>query len=69
MRLGKSILKQEIPTDQAFKLLSAGKTDLIKGFISNKTKRPFDAHLTLDLAKGKIGFEFPERAPKAKKGA
>ena len=69
LRLGKSILKQEIPTDQALKLLSAGKTDLIKGFISNKTKRPFDAHLTLDLAKGKIGFEFPERAPKAKKGA
>jgi DNA topoisomerase-3 len=69
LRLGRSILKQEIPVDQAFKLLSEGKTDLIKGFVSNKTKRPFDAHLTLDPASGKIGFEFPERAPKAKKGA
>ena len=44
-----------------------GKTDLIKGFVSNRTKRPFDAHLTMDFDKGKIGFAFPERAPKVPK--
>ncbi len=67
LRLGRAILQKEIEPDQAFKLLAEGKTDLIKGFVSNRTKRPFDAHLTMDFAKGKIGFEFPERAPKAKK--
>jgi len=69
LRLGREILRAEIPQDQAFKLLSEGKTDLIKGFVSNRTKRPFDAHLLLDPAKGKVEFEFPERPPRAKKGA
>lgn len=64
LRLGREILRKEIPQDQAFKLLAEGKTDLIKGFVSNRTKRPFDAHLTLDLVAGKIGFEFPPRPPK-----
>jgi DNA topoisomerase-3 len=67
LRLGRAILQKEIEPDQAFKLLAEGKTDLIKGFVSNRTKRPFDAHLTMDFDKGKIGFAFPERAPKAKK--
>jgi hypothetical protein len=67
LRLGRAILQKEIEPDQAFKLLAEGKTDLLKGFVSNRTKRPFDAHLTMDFEKGKIGFEFPARAPKAKK--
>lgn len=66
LRLGKKILQQEIPQDQAFKLLSEGKTELIKGFISNRTKRPFDAFLTLDPKTGKIGFEFPPRPARKK---
>ncbi|WP_035604997.1 DNA topoisomerase III [Haloferula sp. BvORR071] len=69
LRLGREILKKEIPQDQAFKLLSEGKTDLIKGFVSNRTKRGFDAHLKLDLKEGKIAFEFPERPPRAAKKA
>jgi DNA topoisomerase-3 len=69
LRLGREILKREIPQDQAFKLLAEGKTDLLKGFVSNRTKRAFDAHLKLDPEKGKIEFEFPERPPRAKKGA
>ncbi|WP_367873836.1 DNA topoisomerase III [Luteolibacter sp. Populi] len=69
LRLGREILKREIPQDQAFKLLSEGKTDLLKGFVSNRTKRAFDAHLKLDLDKGKIEFEFPERPPRAAKKA
>jgi DNA topoisomerase-3 len=43
-------------------LLTQGKTELIKGFISKK-KRPFDAYLLMD-AKGKVTFEFPPRKGK-----
>ena len=52
------------------KLLSEGKTDLIKGFRSNRTKRLFDAFLVKDEKRG-FGFEFPPRAKKkaAKKKA
>ncbi|MBK1883413.1 topoisomerase C-terminal repeat-containing protein [Luteolibacter pohnpeiensis] len=64
IRIGKSILQREIPADQALKLLSEGKTDLLKGFVSNRTKRKFDAHLTFDPKDGKIGFDFPPRAAK-----
>ena len=67
VRIGKTILQREIPEDQAVKLIAEGKTDLLKGFISNRTKRKFDAHLTFDTAAAKIGFDFPPRP--AKKGA
>ncbi|MFT4175861.1 MAG: DNA topoisomerase III [Luteolibacter sp.] len=72
IRIGKSILQKEIPADQALKLIGEGKTDVIKGFISNRTKRAFDAHLTFDPKDGKIGFDFPPRPAKkaaAKKAA
>lgn len=68
IRIGRSILQREIDPEQALKLLSEGKTDLLRGFISNRTKRKFDAHLTFDLKDAKIGFEFPPR-PAAKKAA
>ena len=66
VRISKTILKKEIPTDQAVKLFVEGKTDLMPGFISRKKGRPFSAHLTLDRAKGKIGFEFAPRKAKKK---
>ena len=71
IRIGKSILHHEITVDQAIKLISTGKTDVIKGFVSNRTKRKFDAHLTFDPKEGKIGFDFPPRPAKkaAKKAA
>ena len=71
VRIGKTILQREIPDDQAIKLISEGKTDLLKGFISNRTKRKFDAFLTFDAVAGKIGFDFPPRPAKkaAKKAA
>ncbi|MBG7606563.1 MAG: topoisomerase C-terminal repeat-containing protein [Verrucomicrobia bacterium] len=71
VRIGKTILQREIPEDQAVKLIAEGKTDLLKGFISNRTKRKFDAHLTFDTKVAKIGFDFPPRAAKkvAKKAA
>jgi DNA topoisomerase III len=63
-RVGKVILQREIPKEQVQKLITTGKTDLLPKFISKKG-RPFSAHLKLE--KGKVGFEFAERAPKAKK--
>jgi DNA topoisomerase III len=72
IRIGKSILQCEIPGDQMLKLISTGKTDVLKGFVSNRTKRKFDAHLTFDTKDGKIGFDFPPRPAKkaaAKKAA
>jgi len=67
-RLGKKILQKEIPRDEALKLLREGKSGLIRGFVSKRTKRAFDAFLTLDPESGKVGFEFPPR-PEKKKGA
>ena len=64
VRIGKTILQHEITTEQALKLISTGKTDVIKGFVSNRTKRKFDAFLTFDPKEGKIGFDFPPRPAK-----
>ncbi len=61
-KLSKTILGRDIPKEQAQKLLSAGKTDLLDGFIS-KRGRPFSAYLKLD--NGKVGFEFPEKLARA----
>lgn len=67
LRLGKSILKKELTVKDVESLIVEGKTAVIEGFISNRTKRPFSAHLTFDPSTGKIGFEFPPR--EAKKAA
>src|SRR6266542_543740 len=61
-KLSKTILGRDIPKEQAQKLLSAGKTDLLDGFIS-KRGRPFSAYLK--LADGKVSFEFPEKTARA----
>jgi len=68
-RISRKMLEKEITEDNARQLLENGKTELIKGFISKRTKRPFDAYLILK-ANGGIGFEFPPRpAKKATKKA
>jgi len=58
-KLGKTILQQTLNLEAVKALFSTGKTPLIEGFISKRTKRPFKAHLTFDEKTGKIGFEFP----------
>ncbi|MSU58110.1 MAG: DNA topoisomerase III [Pedosphaera sp.] len=65
-RTGKIILQQEISPEQVKKLLAEGKTDLLKGFISNKTKRKFEAFLV--VKDGGTAFEFKPREKKAKDG-
>ena len=61
IRVARTILKREIPENEFLKLLAEGKTGLLDGFVSNRTKRTFKAHLTFDPATGKIGFEFEDR--------
>ena len=47
------------------KLLATGRTDLLKDFVSARTRRKFSAFLVRG-ADGKVGFEFEKREPKAK---
>lgn len=63
-RSGKIILQQPVAPEQMRKLLADGRTDLLDGFVSSRTKRKFKAFL-VKQAGGKIGFEFEPRAAKA----
>jgi DNA topoisomerase-3 len=63
-RSGRIILQQEILPEQMKKLLNEGKTDLLPGFISQRTRRPFKAYLVKGKD-GKVSFEFEERKAKA----
>jgi DNA topoisomerase-3 len=62
-RSGKVILQQPIEREQMQKLLESGRTDLLKNFVSNKTRRKFSAFLVRGKD-GKVGFEFEKREPK-----
>ncbi len=62
LKISKIILSKEITPLTIRQLLTQGKTELIKGFISKK-RRPFDAYLLL-AKNGKISFEFPPRKSK-----
>src|SRR5450432_1344712 len=61
---GKVILQQLVAREQMSKLLSTGKTDLLEGFVSNKTRRKFKARLAWDAKEGKVVFEFEPRPPR-----
>ncbi|MFC5513606.1 DNA topoisomerase III [Massilia jejuensis] len=63
-RSGRIILQQEILPEQMAKLLNEGKTDLLPGFVSQRTRRSFKAYLAR-AKDGKISFEFEERKAKA----
>ena len=64
-RSGKVILQQPVDRGQMSKLLETGRTDLLKEFVSARTRRKFSAFLVRG-ADGKVGFEFEKREPKAK---
>ncbi|MBL8442883.1 MAG: DNA topoisomerase III [Zoogloeaceae bacterium] len=63
-RSGKIILQQPIERDQMIKLLAEGRTELLKGFVSSRTRRKFSAFLVRG-ADGKVGFEFEAKKPRA----
>jgi DNA topoisomerase-3 len=71
-RSGKLILQQPVEPAQMTKLLATGRTDLLTGFVSARTRRKFSAFLVRG-ADGKVGFEFEKREarqkPAAKKSA
>ncbi|NJM55719.1 MAG: DNA topoisomerase III [Verrucomicrobiae bacterium] len=62
-KTGAIILQQPVDRTQIAKLLTEGKTDLLKGFVSKKTGRKFEAYLKYEG--GKVGFEFAPREKKA----
>ena len=71
-KTGKIILQQPVSHDEVHKLLATGKTSLLEGFVSNRTRRAFKAYLTYDAKEGKVIFEFEPRGEKgaaAKKAA
>jgi DNA topoisomerase-3 len=57
-RVGRTILGQAVEPDQLVKLVTAGRTDLLTGFVS-RSGRPFKAHLVMK-GKTKVEFEFPD---------
>jgi DNA topoisomerase-3 len=61
-RSGKVILQQAVEVEQMRKLLAEGKTDPLRGFVSNRTRRKFSAQL-VKKPDGTIGFEFAPRGP------
>ncbi|MEG1507059.1 MAG: DNA topoisomerase 3 [Akkermansia sp.] len=68
LSISRIILSREITQEEVNSIVLTGKTPLLKGFISQRTKRPFDAYLVLNFKTGKIGFEFDktERKPTRK---
>ena len=60
-RSGRVILQQTIEPEQMRKLLREGRTDLLRGFVSNRTRRKFAAFL-VRKPDGSTGFEFEQRA-------
>lgn len=67
-RSGKLILQQPVEPEQMQKLLREGRTDLLRGFVSARTRRKFSAYLVRDQD-GKVGFEFEARGPGTREGS
>ncbi len=65
-RSGRVILQQTIEPEQVKKLLAAGRTDILRNFVSNRTRRKFAAFLVWKADEGKVGFEFEPRGKGAK---
>lgn len=65
-RSGTIILQQAISRAEMQKLLDTGRTSLLRGFVSSRTRRKFSAFLVRG-PDGKVGFEFEARVPKASK--
>ncbi|MCS7064348.1 MAG: DNA topoisomerase III [Methylacidiphilales bacterium] len=64
-KISKKILNQIIDREQAAKLLQQRRTDLLTGFISARTKKPFRAYLELN-EENKVVFAFPDRTAASK---
>ena len=54
----KNIMSQPISSEQFSKLISAGATDVLEGFISKFSKKSFKARLIWDAEDGKVSVDF-----------
>ncbi len=61
---GKIILQQPVSHEDMHQLLQSGRTRLLDGFVSNRTRRKFKAFLVYDGKEGKVVFEFEPRTPR-----
>ena len=62
---GRIILQQPVSHEEFSRLLATGRTGLLAGFVSNRTRRTFKAFLVFDPKEGKVVFEFEPRGAKA----
>lgn len=60
-RLNTTIASVIVADSQIQKLLIYGKSDVINGFFSPKTRKLFSASLVIDKESKKVGFSFPEK--------
>ncbi len=67
VKISKILLQQPVSAEDALLMFSGEKSSLMTEFISNRTKRPFKAHLLYDYKASRPVFDFPPR--EAKKGA
>ena len=63
LRINKIILNQHISPENIKAMLNGESTELLKDFVTSKTRRKFEARLKLSKT-GKISFEFPPRVAK-----
>ncbi len=68
-RIGKTILQRPISQAEAVQLLASRRTELLEGFISKRTKRPFKAYLAYDARRKNVVFEFEKREERNESGA
>ncbi|HTN49471.1 MAG TPA: DNA topoisomerase III [Burkholderiaceae bacterium] len=64
-RSGKVILQQPVERAQMERLLKDGRTEVLRGFVSNRTRRKFAAFL-VRKEDGTVGFEFEPRTRPAR---
>ncbi|HSQ41821.1 MAG TPA: DNA topoisomerase III [Fibrobacteraceae bacterium] len=64
LRISKVILGRTLSPNDITRMLHGESTELLKDFVSSRTRKKFDAKLKLSKV-GKIEFEFPPREPKA----
>lgn len=63
LRVSRRILSRDLDIETFQEMVKNGTTQLLEGFISNRTHKPFSAHLLLDKS-GSIRFQFPPREKK-----
>ena len=66
-RLGQTLLEKLISHKQLGKLLDFGKTDIIKGFVSMRTRKTFSAQLCWSVEEDRVRWDIPVAPKRIKK--